>query len=327
MTPGHVILLALKVSLFLMVLAVGLRARASDMAFLVHHPSLLIRSIISMHVVMPLLVLWSAIGFELHAAVKIGLIALALSPMPPTLPNRTSRARGDASYTVALLTTTSILSIFIIPLALWMLGALVHLPILLPPHVVFVIVGSGVLLPLVLGVVIRRFWPAPADRAARPLTVIATILLVLALVPIVVDAWPSMRVLIGNGTLVAVTLLTLVGLGVGHILGGPDPDDRPVLALATAVRHPAIAITISVAAVASHAFTPSAVALAPSAVLLALIVGSIVSVPYVAWVKHEAFRRQGPPAASQQRRRPADVTAHEGTPAGFHAHGRGEHHS
>jgi BASS family bile acid:Na+ symporter len=74
-----------------------------------------------MHVVMPLLVLWSALGFELHPAVKVGLIALALSPVPPMLPGRASVVHGQASYTVGLLTTTAVLSIFFVPLALWTL--------------------------------------------------------------------------------------------------------------------------------------------------------------------------------------------------------------
>src|SRR6185312_16517058 len=134
-----------------MVLAVGLRARGSDMSFLLRHPSLLARSIVSMHVVMPLLVLWSALGFELHPAVKVGLIALALSPVPPMLPNRTSLAQGNASYTVGLLTTTAVLSIFLVPLALWTLGMLLHTPLVLAPHVVTVLVGVSILLPLASG--------------------------------------------------------------------------------------------------------------------------------------------------------------------------------
>lgn len=327
MTPGHLVLLALKASLFLMVFAIGLRARWSDMAFLLHHPSLLMRSIISMHVVMPLLVLWSALGFELHPAVKVGLIALALSPVPPMLPNRTSIAHGHASYTVGLLTTTAVLSIFLVPVALWTLGMLLHTHLFLPVHVVLILVGVSILLPLASGVVINHFAPRIAERAAKPLSVVATVVLVLAAIPLVVDAWPWMRVLIGNGTLVAIVLLTLVGLGVGHFLGGPDPDDRSVLGIATATRHPAVAITISVAAAPSHVISPSALVLAPAAVLLALIVGAVASVPYLAWTNRRALQRSRTSATSQQRRRSADVSTHQGTPAGFHAHGRGERHS
>lgn len=327
MTPGHVVLLALKASLFFMVLAVGLRARASDMTFLLRHPSLLIRSIVSMHVVMPLLVLWSALGFELHPAVKVGLIALALSPVPPMLPKRTSLAQGHASYTVGLLTMTAVLSTFFVPLALWTLGMLLHTHLFLPPHVVFVLVGFSILLPLASGIVIRRFAPEIADRAAKPVSIVASVILVLAVIPLVVDAWPWMRILIGNGTLVAIILLTVLGLGVGHLFGGPDPNTRSVLAIATATRHPAVAITIAAAVAPSHVISPSAIVLAPAAVLLALIVGAIASVPYLAWTQHQAVRRSRTSATSQERRRSADVSTHQGSPAGFHAHGRGEHHS
>jgi len=35
------------------------------------------------------------------------------------------------------------------------------------------------------------------------------------------------------------------GLAIGHWLGGPDANDRTVLALSTASRHPAIALSIA----------------------------------------------------------------------------------
>jgi BASS family bile acid:Na+ symporter len=38
-----------------------------------------------------------------------------------------------------------------------------------------------------------------------------------------------------------------VGLIVGHLMGGPDPEHSIVLALSTACRHPAIALSIAAA--------------------------------------------------------------------------------
>jgi BASS family bile acid:Na+ symporter len=87
-----------------------------------------------------------------------------------------------------------------------------------------------------------------------------------------------MRTLIGNGTLLAIVVMTAIGLAVGHLLGGPLDEGRPVLALATAARHPAIA-----AAIAQAAFPDAP--LVPAAVLLDLIVVALVSIPYTRWVK------------------------------------------
>ena len=59
-------------------------------------------------------------------------------------------------------------------------------------------------------------------------------------------------------------------------LGGPDPDDRAVLALATASRHPGVAL-----AIASANFPGQT--LVPAAVLWYLIVSALVSIPYLTW--------------------------------------------
>jgi bile acid:Na+ symporter, BASS family len=76
----------------------------------------------------------------------------------------------------------------------------------------------------------------------------------------------------------SLVLFSAVGLAIGHALGGPDPDDRTVLALATATRHPGIAI-----AIASLNFPdqPGVMAL----VVYHLVIGGIVSAPYTRWRK------------------------------------------
>jgi len=67
-----------------------------------------------------------------------------------------------------------------------------------------------------------------------------------------------------------------VGLVVGHLLGGPDPNNRTILALATATRHPGVALVI-----AAGNFPGQKLVL--PALLLYLIVCSLASAPYVMW--------------------------------------------
>ena len=84
--------------------------------------------------------------------------------------------------------------------------------------------------------------------------------------------------LIGDGALIAIVAFTILGLAVGHALGGPRSDERAVLALATAARHPAVAIGIVLAAFPDDE-------LAPTAVLLAVLVSTLAAAPYTAWRK------------------------------------------
>jgi len=74
--------------------------------------------------------------------------------------------------------------------------------------------------------------------------------------------------------LLAIAAFSLCTLFIGHLLGGPVEENRSVLALCTATRHPFIAITLIQANFATEK-------LAVPAVFMALIVTSIASIPYM----------------------------------------------
>jgi BASS family bile acid:Na+ symporter len=294
------VMIALKASLAFVVFSVGLGARLRDETHLLRHPALFARSVLSVNVIMPLLVVWVAIVFTLTPAVELALVALAMSPIPPFLPLAAKRAGGDASFTVALLTAESVLAMVFIPLTVWGLGALLDRPLHAPPGVIAPIVITSVLIPLVVGITVHEFLPGVDARIAKPVGVIALIALAAGIIPLMVVLWRPMLSLIGNGTLVAIAAIALVGLAIGHALGGPVAADRPVLALATASRHPAVALAILGATVPTEK-------LAPAAVVLALITASLATLPYSAWVKRklEATKKHPPLLIAPVRRNPA----------------------
>jgi BASS family bile acid:Na+ symporter len=159
---------------------------------------------------------------------------------------------------------------------------------------------EGVLAPLGVGFAIRRLAPRFASRAAKPVNAVGMFALAIGLILIVIAAWPAMRSLLGGRTLLAILIVTALGLFVGHELGGPVDANRPVLALASVSRHPAVAI-----AVASAAF-PSSRLVAP-AVLLQFIVAALASVPYIRRLERLGARPSH--AAATERRSPATGAA------------------
>ena len=271
--------LAIEASLALLVVSLGLRARFADATFLFRHPRLLVHALLSMNVIMPLLAVWAAVVFSLTPVIKLALVCLAMSPMPPFLPANAMKAGGARSYTVGLLTAASVLAIVFIPVTLSIFEAVFGLPSRVPLGRIVRLAEIGILLPLLVGIAVRHLSPGFATRATKPAARLAGLMLIAALVPIVVTAGPAMWSLVGNGTLLAIVLLTLIGGAIGHWLGGPRLEDRAVLAMATASRHPAVAI-----AIASSAF-PGEPKIG-AAVLLAVVVGAIVAVPYSRWMKH-----------------------------------------
>jgi bile acid:Na+ symporter, BASS family len=283
MNLATLIPLALKASILLNVFALGLSARPQDAIYLFRRPGKLMRSLLSMNVVMPLFAAGVAAAFELHPAVEIALIALAVSPVPPLLPKKELKAGAEASYTFGLLIAAALLAILFVPVAVGLLGRAFERPAQMSPGAVAGLVLMTVIAPLAAGMVFRRAAPAFAERIAKPVSRGATILLLAIALPVLFTAWPAIVSLIGNGTVVAIAAFILLGLAVGHLLGGPDPDDRTVLAFCTAFRHPGVAI-----AIAGVNFPGQK--LVPAAVLLYLVVGTVVSIPVLAWRRRQHAR-------------------------------------
>jgi bile acid:Na+ symporter, BASS family len=264
----------IKLSLALAVLAIGLRSSEGDALWLVRHPGILARSILSINVIVPLVALAVTQALDLQPAVKVALVAASISPVPPILPNQTGKAGGEAAYAIGLLTFISLAAILLVPISVAALAALLGAPAHLAAGPVALLMGETVLVPLGVGLVVRHLAPTFAGRLAKPVNVVGMAVLVAAFLLILAGAWPAMRSLLGGGTLLAVLIVTVFALFVGHELGGPDDADRPVLALASALRHPAVGIAVGTAAF------PSSKLVAP-AVLLQFIVAAIAASPYV----------------------------------------------
>lgn len=273
--------IAIRTSIFLLVFALGLGANFNEALYLLRRPVQLVKSLVAMNLIMPALAVALVAAFDLHYALKVALIALALSPVPPILPKKQLKAGGSAHYTVGLLFSAALLTIVSIPLSVEVIGRMFDKPVHVTPARVAMIVSVTVIAPLAAGILVRHFAPRFAERIARPVSLFATVALAAGVLPIAYAAWPAAVALVGNGTLAVIAVFVVAGLAAGHVLGGPDPDDRVVLALATATRHPGVAMAVA------HAVTPGE-KLVLGAVLWYLIVGLIVSAIYLAWRRRQA---------------------------------------
>jgi BASS family bile acid:Na+ symporter len=283
MTLAQIIVIVLQVSIGLIVFCLALRAEKGDLSYLLRHPSLFARSVLSMNVLMPLFALAAAVLFKLRPEVEVALVLLALSPVPPVLPGKQGKAGGSVSYAIGLLMMSALLAIVLVPLSVMWIGRSMGREDLVPLALVAKTVGLSVVGPLLLGVVVRNLAPAFAAKAAGPLSKLGTLLVLVAFLPVLVKQWPAIMAQVGDKTLLAIVVFTVAGLVVGHLLGGPAPEDRTVLALATANRHPGVALAIA-AAVTS----PENRGIVSAAVFLAFLAGAIVVIPYVKWRKKSA---------------------------------------
>ena len=282
MTLSALILLALKLSIALQVFSLGLKSEPGDLLYLPRRPGLLARSLTSMILIMPLFAAALVLMFALRPPVEIMLVAAALAPVPPMLPGKAIKSGGHRAYAVSLMATAALVAIASIPIMLAILQAVFHTPLQMSPLAVFSVMFMTVLLPLGAGVAVRAFFPQLAERFAQPLLAIATAMLAVGVIAILVVSARAILAQIGDGTLAALSAFVLVGLGVGHLLGGPSSSDRTVLSLSTASRHPGMA-----AAIATANFPEEKAAFA--VLLLYALVGAVLSTLYLRWRKaHDA---------------------------------------
>ena len=243
-------------------------------SYLLRRPGLLARSLLAMFVVMPVVAVVLDHAFELRASVEIVLITLAISPVPPLLPGKEGKAAGRAAYALSLMGIVSLFSIVVVPLSVEALERYFGLSFAMPAAEIARVVVTMTLLPLAAGLACRAFVPAVAARLVGPITLVATVVLLAGVLALLRATMPAFIHLVGGGTLLAMATFVVVGLVVGHWLGGPKRDEATVLALSTATRHPAIALAL---AKANFPDEP----LLGATVLLYLVVVTLVSVPYI----------------------------------------------
>ena len=211
----------------------------------------------------------------LSPAVEIVIVALSETPNLPLVAGTEKKAGGRESYALGLMVFTGVASIVIVPAAVAILGHYFTRPFSMSSAAIARVVLLMAVLPLATGLVCRALWPAMASRIAKPVNLVAKVLLVVGVLTLLAGVLPAVLALTGNGTIVAMATFVAAGLAIGHWLGGPEPDDRTVLALSTASRHPAIALAIAKVNFPDEPHLGAAI-------VFFLLVNLIVGIPYQA---------------------------------------------
>lgn len=284
MDPAQLLKVSFQASIMLTVFGFGLRAGVEDVMYLVRHPRMLVISLVSMFIVMPFVALVLVLVLDPPQVAGVALVALALSPVPPILLTRQRKAGGRASYGVGLTAAVSILSIVLVPALVAFLGRLMDRPFEMGPAAVATQVVLAVVLPLTAGMLVRAFLPGVAHRLEKPCALVANVVLLAAAVIVLIAAFSRLGQVLTFGTVAAGVIFTVLGLAFGHILAAPDPGDSAVLALASALRHPGIALAIAGANFPSLDFG--------AVIILYLLIGAVVCIPYTKWMHQRAAARQ-----------------------------------
>ena len=269
------LLLLVKISVGALILTTGMGARISDIAYLWCRPQLLLRSLLAMYVLVPLAALLIAKIVPLDSNIKAALLVLAVSSGAPLLPRKLQQF-GSNAYTFSLLITSSLLAIIVVPAWISFLYRYFDVSVEFSTVDVIVVIAKAFLLPLAIGMLLGALWTAANEHIAHKLWALAGIVFIVASLALLVLNWHLLLEVHGPG-IAALVILMIIAAAIGHVLGGPDPDNRTALAIACCTRHLGLAVIV-----ASTFRGPRAL------VLLAAYIfcSSLVSIPYLYWRRH-----------------------------------------
>jgi BASS family bile acid:Na+ symporter len=208
-------------------------------------PHRLLRALAAMYLVVPACAVGLGLAFDLPVAVRTAILAMAVSPIPPILPGKQLKLGGHREYVFGLIVAVSVCALVLVPVTVKLIGLVFSRETSFGPEAVARVIAMSILIPLAFGMVVRHVAPHWAARFAPWASRIGTLLLVAGVLPVLVKAWPAMESLVGHAAMIAIVALVVVAIVAGHWIGGPDPHDRSTLAVASAMRHPGVAMAIA----------------------------------------------------------------------------------
>jgi len=131
-----------------------------------------------------------------------------------------------------------------VPLAFAALAALYHRDVHLGVGAVAKVVLGRALVPLLLGLGAARLWPRFAASVGPGLTKLINVVLAVLVLAAIAITWTHLA---GVGLVgwLASAVVAVGAIAIGHFMGGPDPRTRPVVAAASVMRFPALALALA----------------------------------------------------------------------------------
>ena len=232
-------------ALVTMMLSMGLRVGGEELLASARPARRLVLGLIANYAIVPAVTLGLLHVFHADPMVSVGFLILASCPGAPVGPPITAIARGDVTWAVGMMLILAGFSALVTPALLSVL-----LPWVAPatdlhmnyPGIVRILLITQ-LLPLALGLVFHHAAPRCTRLVAKPVGLLANVLLLALVGAIVVTQYGMLAAIRPRGWL-GMGLLLMASLGLGWSCGGPDLASRKALAMTTATRNIAVGLVI-----------------------------------------------------------------------------------
>jgi len=222
-------------------LAMGLSLTVQQIIDPLRNMKVVLLALLGNFVLIPALATLITLMIPLDDGLKTGLIIAGAAAGAPFLPKLVQVAKGNAAFSVGLMTLLMIVTVIYLPLML---------PILLPgasvsPWDIAKSLITTMLLPLGIGLFIKARYKEIAESLQPHMSQISSLAIVVMLVTILVLQFSTIIGTIGTGGVLAALLFLVGALLVGLLLGGKEASMRSVMGLGTAQRNLAAAMLVA----------------------------------------------------------------------------------
>ncbi|MBL6740175.1 MAG: sodium dependent transporter [Planctomycetaceae bacterium TMED241] len=283
--------LLISLALFFIMMSLGLNLPSLQFGLLKRRPWLLVRVLLATCMVLPivaLLLLHSPLGQGLSAAVSTAVMLMAICPSAPMIALKSTKLAANPELATRLQFWSACAAILSVPLWVGQLPTEASETIWsIPAQEVAYQVFTVQLIPLLVGVSLRRWCAEWSERWNPVIQKSSKILLLVLLALILIVALPQVApMLIGNlrGALL-MFILTWIALGLGFAVAGDDGVERSTLPLVLSMRNPGLALLIV------QRMAPNAVDL-KAAVVGYVVVTAVGTAPFMQWRKANASQAQ-----------------------------------
>lgn len=259
-----------QITIFMLMLSIGLQEGFKGLSVLWQNRSLLIRSLIASLILVPLagILVLSVISMDFSA--RLGIMAMAICPGAPLLYKKLTTMKANTSLAGSFQVTTSLFAIIAVPLWVSILSKLYPAQATISAVEILIQVTTVQFVPIVIGLVICEWIPSLADDLLEPVQKISSIMFLGVVIVLLVVALPKV-LQVGIVTTIGVVLFIAASIIIGHYLGGPEPETRLTIALANSTRNAGLALAI----VSVNFDDPEILGVIAIIALLAFVAGAI----------------------------------------------------
>lgn len=246
-------------SLIIIMLGMGLSLVTDDFKRIIVYPKAIAVGLVNQLILLPLIGFTIVLIFPLAPEIAIGIMILAACPGGPTSNLIAHLAKGDTALSVTLTALSSFVTILTIPFIVNFAlvhfleqGQMIRLDVIDSIKNIFIII----IIPIIIGMLIRRYSEGFALKMARPVRIASAIVLALVIIGIVIKEKENFVSYFQQAGIVAL-LLNVTTMVVGYFSARlfRITDKRAIsISIESGIQNGTLAITVAVVLLGSTEF-------------------------------------------------------------------------